>query len=128
MKSSSLKFMISVIVLAAICALLQIAVDRQTGGSMKLKSGFLLLSIFALVTIGIHLFLMNSAKDSGQAFVRSFMAATMAKFLLYLSVLVVFLVFSGENNKALAIHFLFFYLVFTIFEVSMLYSGVRKTK
>jgi len=128
MKSSSLKFLVSVIALTVVCALLQVLVDKQTNGTMQLKSGFLLLGIFAVVTIIIHLFLLSSAKGSGQAFVRSFMAATMAKFLIYLSVLVGFLVLGGENRKALTIHFLFFYFVFTAFEVGMLYAGVRKAK
>jgi hypothetical protein len=56
------------------------------------------------------------------------MAATMAKFFIFLSVLIGFLMFSQENKKVLALHFLFYYAVFTILEVSMLYSSMRKTR
>ncbi len=100
----------------------------ELGQHWRLKSGYVLLGVFVLVTVFIHFVLLNSAKNSPQAFIRYFMGATMAKFLLYLSVLIGFLVFSTENQKAVVLHFLFYYAVFTVFEVSMLYGDLRKMK
>ena len=42
--------------------------------------------------------------------------------------LLVFLLFSTENKQALILHFLFYYAVFTVLEVSMLYGEMQKGK
>ena len=50
------------------------------------------------------------------------------KFFFYFMLLLVFLLFSTENKQALILHFLFYYAVFTVLEVSMLYGEMQKGK
>lgn len=117
-----------VVGLSIVCALLQFVFYRQVGDDMKLKSGYLLLAIFAFLVTLFHLILIRSAEGSAQSFIRSFMGVTAAKLLIYLSVLMLFLAFSNENKKAVAIHFLFYYAVFTVFEINQLMNDLKKIK
>ena len=85
-----------------------------------------LLGIFAVTVSVVHLLLVNTKNDKGNAFIRMFMLATTLKFFLYLAVLVGFLLYSKDNRQTLALHFLFYYFVFSVLEVSVLYKEVRK--
>ena len=102
--------------------------NNQAPEKYHLTNGFVLLGIFSLSITGIHLFLLNSAKGDGQAFVRKYMASTVFKFMFYILLLVVLLLFSRDNKTALILHFLFYYAVFTVLEVSFLYSELQKLK
>ena len=127
MRQAAIKFISAVFVLTIVCAIFQIGWNSQVGVKWQIDNiGFILLGIFAVSTIGIHLFLLNSAKNSPQAFVRGFMASTALKFMFYLLVLIVFLLYSSANKQALILHFLFYYLVFTVLEISSLYKEIGK--
>ena len=93
---------------------------------MRLYDGFWLLAIFSVSVIVVHLALVNAAKNQGNGFIRAFMTAMVVKFFIYLSVLMLFMLFTKDNKQALALHFLFYYFTFNALEVSMLYSEVRK--
>lgn len=88
----------------------------------------MLLGIFAFLVTAIHLFLVNASNGDGQAFIRKFLAITVFKFMLYIFILLVFLLFSAENKQALILHFLFYYAVFTVLEVSFLYAEIQNQK
>ena len=126
MKTPRSKFLIAVTLLTIICGFLHGIWNQQAPPNMKMHDGFWLLGIFAVGVTGFHLFLLKVSKGSGAAVVRYFMASTVFKFLFYILVLVVFLLFSTDNKTALILHFLFYYLVFTILEVSMLYKEMAK--
>lgn len=126
MRQTALKFIFYTLLIAVGCALLQVALNMQTNEYIHLKSGFLLLGIFVVIIISVHLLLLKSAQASGQGFVGAFMAATVVKLFTYLGVLICFFLFSQENKKVLALYFLFYYFVFTVFEVGMLYNDLRK--
>ena len=128
MKSSSTKFLIAVLVATLLCAALQVLWNNQAPEKYRLTNGFVLLGIFSFSITGIHLFLLNSAKGEGQAFIRKYMASTVFKFMFYILLLVVLLLFSSDNKTALILHFLFYYAVFTVLEVSFLYSELQKLK
>ena len=126
MKTSSTKFLIAVFVLTAVCIALEFVWNNQVTETIKMKNGFLLLGIFATSVTAIHLFLLQSAKGNGQEFIRKYLAATVFKFLFYIFLVLVFLLFSTDNKTAMILHFLFYYAVFTVLEVSMLYGEMRK--
>lgn len=128
MPSAAVKFTGSVLALAAVCAGLQLLWNQQMPANMHLKNGFLLLGIFVVAVTAIHLFLLRSAKGDGQAFIRKYLAVTMFKFMVYIFILQVFLLFSHENKQALILHFLFYYAVFTVLEVSFLYAEIQNQK
>jgi hypothetical protein len=128
MKSASTRFLVIVFLITLGCAVLQIVWNRQAPENFHLKNGFVLLAIFSLSITAIHLFLLSSAKGNPQAFIRKYLASTVFKFMFYILLLIIFLLFSEENKTALILHFLFYYAVFTVLEVSMLYSEMMKLK
>lgn len=122
------KFVISVVVLSAICAGLQVVWNHQMPAEKDLQNGVLLLGIFVATVTAIHLFLLKQSGRDGKKFISSFLAASVLKFFFYMLVLIVFLLLTQENKQTLILHFLFYYAVFTVLEVSMLYSELQKHK
>lgn len=128
MSRASLKFLIYLVIISALCLAMQFIWNARMEPAMQLKSGYLLLGIFTASVAAIHFFLLRSAQGTPQDFIRNFMLATVMKFFIYLSVLIGFLMYSTENKKTLVLHFLFYYAVFTVLEVSQLYSELKKMK
>lgn len=128
MNKASVKFLFYILIVSAVCVALQFLWNARIDEAMKLKSGFVLLGIFVLCVVAVHLFLLKSAEGSPDGFIRGFMLATILKFFVYLSVLIGFLLYSNEPKKTLILHFLFYYAVFTVLEVSHLYSELSRLK
>ena len=112
--------------LTLVCAVLQWVWNHQAPEKLRLNDGFWLLGIFATSVIAVHLALLNANKSPGSAFIRVFMASSMLKFFIYLTVLMAFMLFTNDDKKVLAMHFLFYYLVFNVLEVTMLYIETQK--
>jgi len=121
-----MKFLVLIFVITVICIALQWEWNQQVPEKMRLQVGYYLLGIFAVTVTAVHLLLLNAKKGPGSSFIRAFMLATTLKFFFYLTVLAVFMLFTKDNKTALAIHFLFYYFVFNVLEISMLYKEVRK--
>jgi hypothetical protein len=128
MQSAALKFIAAVVLLAGVGAFFQKIWNNHVEDSLKLESGYAVLGIFAISVIVVHIFLLQSVKGPGKSFVQRFMAATMFKLLFYAMVLTVFMLFTSENKRLLAVDFLICYFVFSILEVGMLYNELRQLK
>ena len=128
MKSSSGKFLKAAFVTTLICVVLQIIWNYYAPVNYVTETGFFLLGFFSLSVTGIHFFLISAAKGDQKAFIGKYMASTVFKFMFYLMLLVVLLLFSTENKVALILHFLFYYAVFTVLEVAFLYNELSKLK
>lgn len=126
MKSATTKFLSLVLMLTIICAALQWVWNNQMPEKMKLYDGFWLLAIFSTSVVVVHLALVSATKGSGNAFIRAFMASMAIKFFLYISVLMLFLLYSNDNKQTLVLHFLFYYFAFNALEVTMLYREAQK--
>jgi len=126
MKSSTTKFLSLVFIITLICAGLQWVWNNQMPEKMRLYDGFWLLGIFAVTVTAVHLLLLNAKSSPGNAFIRAFMLSTTLKFFFYLAVLVGFILYSKDNRQTLALHFLFYYFVFSALEVSVLYKEMRR--
>lgn len=83
---------------------------------------WVLLAFFIVTTALVHYFLLRAGQGDPKAFIRLFMALTTFKLFIFLLVIVAY----GFTHKATAaqftIHFLVFYLLFTTFEVVLLYK------
>ncbi len=90
--------------------------------------GWIAFAVFATVTGLVHLFLLRAAQKDPKAFVKGFMAASAIKIFVYLGFLVLFVLFMRVNAVVFIAEFAVFYFVFTIFEVSLLYSSLRPKK
>lgn len=78
--------------------------------------------LVASVTVLVHMGLSRRAGDS-KAFIRYYMGSTSIKLLLYLLIVVVFAALNRPMAIPFALGFLYFYLVFTAFEVSESYQS-----
>lgn len=128
MKNSSSKFQLVVLAITIICAAVQWFVNNNAPVPFRLQSGFLLLGLFSITVTALHTYLIKAANGDGQAFVRKYMASTVFKFLFYILVLIVLLLYSDENKRAIILHFLFYYALFTVLEVGFLYSELQRMK
>jgi len=126
MKTSAARFLSLAFILTIVCAGLQWVWNNQMPESKRLNDGFWLLGIFAVTVSVVHLLLVSAKNGPGNAFIRAFMLATTLKFFFYLAVLVGFILYSKDNRQTLALHFLFYYFVFSALEVSVLYKEIRK--
>lgn len=127
MKSPAFKFLLYVFILTLICGIGQWQWNLRAPAKLQVSSGFALLTMFAFITTAIHLFLLRSAQQ-GAVFVRYFLAATTFKFFIYLLILVALLLYSSDNKQALVLNFLIYYLAFTVFETSMIYTELNRKK
>ena len=87
--------------------------------------GWISFAVFAGVTGIVHLVLLNAAEKDPKAFVRGFMAANTIKIFVYLAFLVVFVLVEKTKPVVFIAEFAVFYLVFTVFETSLLYRYLR---
>jgi len=86
-------------------------------------ANFIFIQIFILIaTIGFHAGLINSGEKSNQAFIRYFMGATAAKLFLYMLVMIGYALFNKETAFGFIIHFFMMYLLYTAFEVTLIYK------
>mgnify|MGYP003348584444 CR=1 FL=1 len=88
--------------------------------------GFWLLGMFAFTALVVHAVLLRPAAGKPQQFVRSFMASTVIKLLVYILVLTALMLLAKHGRQALVLHFLFYYVAFTIAEVAMLYRAINR--
>jgi hypothetical protein len=128
MKSSSTKFLIAVTVVTIICASIQAVWNNQAKPAYAFQTGYVLLAIFSLSVTAIHLFLLSAAKGDPKAFIQKYLATTVFKFMFYILLLVVLLLFTEIDKRVLIVHYLFYYAVFTVMEVSFLYTQLQNSK
>jgi len=128
MRAVVVKFLMSMALITDLCVVLQLVWNSQMPQTMQLQNGFWLLGIFVVAVTANHLFLILGSQGRPQVFIRKFLAATVFKFMFYILVLLAFFLFTAENKRALILHFLFYYALFSVLEVSMLYGEISKAK
>ena len=80
----------------------------------------------ALTTCACHYWLIKTITDKPDAFNRVFLLQTVGKLLLYISFFVCFLIFFKEHKFFFTIHFFVVYIIFAIFDVSLILKFVKK--
>jgi hypothetical protein len=126
MKNSNTKFLITVIILTLSFGALEFFWNNHLPLQERSGTGYMLVAIFAALTIVTHFFLTQSLENPGGEFIRRFMAATAFKFFGYITVLLIFFLMTSDNKKVLTLHFLGYYFAYTILEVSFLYNLTKK--
>lgn len=88
---------------------------------------WILLAFFFLASVVFHSILISSASAANtQKFVRTFMAATGLKLLIYFFVILIYLLLRREDAVGFTLTFLFLYFCFSAFEVSVLLKHFKK--
>lgn len=125
MRQPIFNFLLGVVVLTLACFAAQYVWNTNAPAHLHLYHGWALLLVFPVTVTGLHLLLTRSGL-SPQASIRTFLGTSMLKLMLYLGVLLIFLLFSKQDKKMLAVHFLAYYAVFSVFEYVMLQIAFRK--
>ena len=126
MKTSPARFLYLIFAITLICALLQLLWNHEAPENFRIKTAFLILAVFSSSLSAVYVFLLKSLNAAPQSFVLKYMSSVVFKFLFYILLVVLLLLFSGDNKPALVVHFMIYYLIFTILEVVSLYRTMRK--
>lgn len=78
------------------------------------------LAFFILVTVIVHYMLFNSLKRKPGRFIAMFMITTLGKLVLYITALILNVIYSPFHPASIIAPFLIFYMIFTFFEVRQL--------
>jgi hypothetical protein len=127
MKAANSRFLIAIALLTLSFSAIEFFWNNQVPVETRSGSGYMLVAIFAVLTIVTHFFLTQSINNPGSEFIRRFMTATALKFFAYIAVLLIFFIMTSNNKKILTVHFLAYYFAYTILEVSFLYNASKKT-
>ena len=79
-----------------------------------------------LATCASHFWVMKTVTDKPKAFNRVFMLQTTIKLLLFLTFIAGYLMIYRQHGVSFTVHFFVVYLIFAIFDVSMILKFVRE--
>lgn len=106
----------------------QFAFNVNAPVNMTHNYAWVVFGVIAGTTGILHFYLLYAAGKDPKAFVRSFMATNTLKIFVYLGFLVVYVVFNQDGAAAFIGHFAAYYLIFTVFEVTLLYRYLLAKK
>ena len=86
----------------------------------------LYLAFFFLINVIAHYILVKGLEGKPGRFIGLFMGITLAKLVLYLTALVLNVVYAPFQKASIIVPFLVFYIAYTFFEVRTLSSQVKK--
>jgi hypothetical protein len=112
-----------VIFLAVVAGLLYAYQHFNPAEALPIAWG--LLGFFAVASFGAHLFLLNAEDKRPAVFVRRFMGTTTVRLFVFIIILAGYSFTHVPQAVSFILHFLVFYLVFTAFEITMLYRHFR---
>lgn len=78
--------------------------------------------VLILITLFFHIGLFRAGQKSNQAFIRFFMGATGIKLFILMTVMIGYSLFNKESAFAFILHFFIFYILYTVFEVTLIYK------
>jgi len=95
--------------------------------SVKIDSiTWIILSYFFILTLIFHYGLLRSSQGKPQGFIRYYMAATTFKLFVHIIVLSLYCLFNRQEAVRFIITFLIFYVLFTVFEVTLAAKKFKK--
>lgn len=81
---------------------------------------------FIFVTLLFHVGLVKYSQGRPQSFIRYYMGSTTLKLLLHMGIIVMYAFFNQADAVRFIVSFLIFYLLFTSFEVGVVWKQFRK--
>ena len=128
MKNEKIRFLIYAVIL-----LIAVVLVSQTLFMTVLEAKDFPLRILCIffvwaATCASHLWVITTVRKKPKAFTRVFMLQTALKLALYMASIIGYMFFFKKNAEIFTINFLFVYLIFSIFEVSLILKFVKKAK
>lgn len=121
-----LRYLLLLIVFSVAAGALFLAMVQFFPGTFLPEQGNYLLIYFFLLTAVFHFGLVRSSQGKPALFVRYYMAATSAKLMIHLAVIVLYAITHKETAFRFILTFLPFYVLFTAFEVGMAFRQNRQ--
>lgn len=87
---------------------------------------YVLIAILFLINLVFHSFFVRTIIKNNEAFGRRFLASTMLKLLIYLSIILIMIFIRMELIRVLLVSFLVCYLVFTAHEIYSIMEFLKK--
>ncbi len=115
-------FLAKLIIFSIIVAILFFFLEPHFTGKSAYPNHYYIQLFIMVITWVIHLGLMRAGERSDAAFIRFFMGATGMKLLLFLSIMMVYGLLNKEQAFGFILHFFIYYLLYTTFEVALMYS------
>lgn len=113
------KFILQLIAVTFITGVAYFFIGQSLPSKFFFENYLIILILFFVITLLFHLGLQKSFEKSSKDFVRYYMGATGAKLLVFLFIILIYAFLNKEKAVSFALTFFFFYLIFTVFEVSI---------
>ena len=128
MSNDQKRFLVSAAILLIVVVFVSQALFLTVLETKDFPLRIICIFIVWLATCASHLWVMNTVKKNPKAFDRVFMLQSFVKFFLYAACIVCYLLFFKKNAIFFTINFLFVYIIFAIFDVSLILKFVKKAK
>lgn len=123
-----LRFGVTYLLFLIIVGAAQLAFNSYAPFHMTHKYAWVIFGVIAGVTGILHYYLLYAASKDPKAFIRSFMATNTLKIFIYLGFLVLFVISDKTGAASFIGHFAAYYLIFTVFEITLLYRYLLPKK
>ena len=115
-------FLSGLLLYSLVIAIIFYFVEPTLSDKVVYKPFWIIQIIMIVSNLIFHFGMSRAAKAGGQAFIRYFMGATSAKLMVFLMIIVVYGLLNKGNSFGFILHFLVFYLLYTVFEVYFAYK------
>lgn len=126
MGQSFQKFAVVFAIVTILLVALNLLVIPALPPMFQLRSGLLLLTLVSAVVFVSHLILLRSSHSKPNAFIRAFMGTMALKLLVYILLVALFLVVKYDEPRAVILHFLVYYICYTVVETALLLQHKSK--
>ncbi|MBL7776816.1 MAG: hypothetical protein JNK66_00825 [Chitinophagales bacterium] len=126
MSKEFLRFAIVFVVVTTLLIALNLFAVPALPPLFQLRSGLLLLTLVSGVVFVSHLILLRSSQGKPNVFIRAFMGTMALKLLVYILIVAAFLVVKYDEPRAVILHFLVYYVCYTILETTLLLQNKTK--
>ncbi len=125
MKQKFSVFLIKVSIFTIIIYCFYLLVKGYVPQKFHFENTNYLFVFFFLITCLFHCGLLFTFSKSNRSFVSYYMIATALKLFLYLAVIILYAFYNSDNAIAFICNFFAIYILFTAFEVSVVYSHFK---
>jgi hypothetical protein len=122
-------FLVRLLIFSLIVAAIFFLAESYFPEKVKYYNFWIIQLLMIIITIYFHYGLIKAAEKGNQPFIRFFMGATGVKLFLLMTVMIGYGLFNKETAFGFIIHLFLFYILYTIFEVTLIYkkfSSLRK--
>ena len=126
MSSESLKFMLKISLFSILIFIIAKAVYTTALSLVHFDAFIYQLAVVTVVTALGHLLIIKSTEKSDKNFTNGFIGSITIKLLAYMFFMFLYLWFDNSQAIAFLINFMILYVIFTLFEISVILRYVKK--